>query len=201
MKIYRLIFVLMLVSATIQLAGCQRGYPTDKPPIHIIQDMYKQPKYLPQDSTSFFADGSIMRMPVEGTVARGWLMADSAYYVGIDPATGQDVKRDPLPVTLENLKRGQDRFNIFCTPCHGYQGDGKGLVIEHGFPPPPSFHSDFLRGAPDGHIYRVIHEGLNNMPSYGQQIPVRDRWAIVLYLRALQKSQNATAAQVPAGKK
>jgi mono/diheme cytochrome c family protein len=201
MRSFRFVLILTLLGIAAIQTGCERGYPNDKPPIHIIQDMYKQPKYLPQDSTNYFADGSIMRQPVEGTVARGWLLADSAYYFGIDPVTDQDVKKDPLPVTLENLKRGESRFNIFCTPCHGYLGDGKGLVIEHGFVPPPSFHTDFLREAPDGHIYRVIHEGLNNMPSYGQQIPAHDRWAIVLYLRALQKSQNATAAQVPAGKK
>jgi mono/diheme cytochrome c family protein len=201
MRILRLLIILILLCASAFMAGCQRGYPTDKPPIHIIQDMYHQPKYLPQDSSGFFADGSIMRQPVEGTVARGWLMEDSVFYVGFDPATGEDVKRAPLPVTMDNLKRGEERFNIYCTPCHGYRGDGKGLVIEHGFVPPPSFHTDFLREVPDGHLYRVIHEGQNNMPSYGQQIPARDRWTIVLYVRALQKSQNATVAQVPAGKK
>jgi mono/diheme cytochrome c family protein len=98
---------------------------------------------------------------------------------------------------MELLKRGQERFNIFCSPCHGRLGDGKGIVVERGYSPPPTFHSDRVRSFPDGHIFDVITNGIRNMPPYGPQIPASDRWAIVAYFRALQRSQNATVNDIP----
>jgi mono/diheme cytochrome c family protein len=193
MKINRWFMVLTLIGAMITTAGCRRGQPSQKPGVHIIQDMYKQPKNPPMTASDFFADGSVMRPPVEGTVARGWLKDDSIYYTGIDPMTGEDVVRAPLPINMENLKRGQDRFDVFCAVCHGYVGDGLGIMVSKGYVQPPSFHIDRLRELPDGHFYRIIREGSAIMPSYAQQIPVQDRWSIVLYIRALQLSQNAGA--------
>jgi hypothetical protein len=107
------------------------------------------------------------------------------------------VETIPLAVTREVLERGRNRFNIFCSPCHSQVGDGNGMVIERGFRHPPSFHTDRLRRAPPGHFFDVITNGFGAMPAYGYRVPVRDRWAIIAYVRALQLSQNATLAEVP----
>jgi mono/diheme cytochrome c family protein len=184
-----------LVAALLILVACQ-GTPTQRPPIDLNPDMDDQPKYLPQAKSEFFADSATMRMPVAGTVARGELRADDAYYRGMD-ADGNPVKRSPVPVTLKELERGQERFNIYCSPCHSRVGDGKGIMVQHGYVPPPSFHQDRIRDFPDGHIFDVITHGIRNMPSYAHQIPVADRWAIIAYVRALQRSQNASLNDVP----
>jgi mono/diheme cytochrome c family protein len=136
-----------------------------------------------------------MRTPPEGTVPRGFVNADQAYFEG---KAGEDfIAHNPRPITEELLKRGQNRFNIYCAPCHDRTGSGKGMVIGYGFVPPPSFHIDRVRQFADGYIFNVITHGVRNMPAYGPQIPVDDRWAIVAYLRALERSQNASLADVP----
>ena len=158
--------------------------------------MDDQPKYKAQAESKYFKNGSAMRMPVPGTVARGELFEDTKYYYGKD-ADGNPVKENPVPVTMQLLKRGQNRFNIYCSPCHGLAGDGQGIVVKRGFLPPPNFHQDLVRNYPDGHIFDVISNGIRNMPSYKHMISVEDRWAIVSYVRALQRSQDATLGDVP----
>jgi mono/diheme cytochrome c family protein len=187
---------LAVVLATALFLGCFRGTPSDKPPIHIIRDMLNEPRYNPQAESRFFPDSAAMREPVPGTVARGYLWSDSIYYYGLD-SKGNYVRQSPIPVTMELLERGRQRFDIYCSPCHGRLGDGQGMVVQRGFIPPPTFHSDRIRGFPDGEIFDVISNGVRNMPSYGDQVQVRDRWAIVSYVRALQLSQNAPLEDVP----
>jgi mono/diheme cytochrome c family protein len=186
-----LIFIVALFS------GCVRGLPSSQPPIHVNPNMYDQPKFKEQAANDFFADGAAMRQPVAGTVARGHLDEDDAYWRGIDPATNQPVAKSPVPVTEAGLKRGQERFNIYCSVCHGQAGDGQGIMIRKGYVPPPSFHTDIMRIYPDGHIFDVISHGIRNMSAYGPQIPVADRWLIINYLRTLQRSEHAALTDVP----
>ena len=185
-----------VIFALLLAAGCTRHRPSEKPPIHPIPDMDNQPKYEAQESSKFFADGKTMRDLVPGTVARGYLRNDEAYYYGITE-DGDTVETMPVTVDLELLKRGQERYDIYCSPCHSRTGDGKGIMIQRGYVPPPTFHDDRIRNFPDGHIFTVINNGIRNMPAYGSQIPVEDRWAIVAYVRALQRAQNATLEDIP----
>jgi mono/diheme cytochrome c family protein len=180
----------------ILMAGCLQGTPSENPPIHLNPNMDDQPKYKAMAESRFWTDHAATRMPVEGTVARGQLNADRIYFEGKNP-DGTLVKKSPLTIDATLLKHGQERFNIFCSPCHGHIGDGQGIVIKKGFLPAPSFHLDRLRQAEDGHFFDVISKGIRNMPSYRYQVPVHDRWAIVAYIRALQRSQNASAKDVP----
>jgi Cytochrome C oxidase, cbb3-type, subunit III len=158
------------------------------------QDMADQPKYNPLEPSTFFADGRSERPLIENTVARGSI-ADDALVIP------KDSNNFPLPVTRDLLERGQDRYKIFCTPCHGLQGDGNGMVAMRGMKHPPSYHIDRLRQAPVGYFYDVVTNGFGVMPSYAAQIPPRDRWAIIAYIRALQLSRNARAADLPPGLK
>ena len=182
------------------------------------QDMQDQPKYLAYRGSETFADSLSSRSLVEGTVPRGYLREDAEMYTGKNPngATAQpvaakagdtskaaappsnDVNEFPFPITRDILDRGQERFNIFCSPCHGVIGDGRGMIVLRGFRPPPTYHQDRLRTAPLGHFYDVITNGFATMPDYAMQIPPHERWAIVAYIRALQLSQNAQMADVPA---
>lgn len=185
----------ILVLAVI-LSACYRGRPSEKPPIHLNPNMDNQPKYRAQAASKFFEDGSTMRMPIPGTVARGGLYADGPYYFGKDE-DGNYTKTIPINVTMKMLKRGQERYNIYCSPCHGRTGEGRGIVVQRGYLPPPNFHQDYIRAYPVGQIYDVINRGVRNMPAYGPMIPVEDRWAIVAYFKALLRSQNATINDIP----
>lgn len=178
------------------LTGCYRGQPSKDEPIHLNPNMDTQPKYKPQARSDFFADGSAMREPVEGTVAREWLREDSRYYYGKDE-NGRFIEESPVEVSEEGLYRGRERFNIYCSVCHGAVGDGNGIMVKKSYIPPPTFHQDRIRGMPDGEIFEVISNGIRNMPSYRHQIPVKDRWLIISYLRALQKSQDARLDDIP----
>ena len=162
------------------------------------QDMHDQPKYRGLRASAFFADGSSARPLVEGTVARGTLQEDEAFFTGkIDKVT---VKELPFPVVVAVLYLVQERFNIYCSPCHGNTGSGNGMVVQRGFPrQPPSFHSDRLRQADAGYVFDVITNGFGVMSDYRAQIAPRDRWAIIAYIRALQLSQHAAATDVPGG--
>jgi mono/diheme cytochrome c family protein len=161
------------------------------------QDMHNQPKYRALRSSEFFPDGSSARPLVEGTVARGTLQEDVAFFTGkVGNAT---VKELPFAVDARVLDRGQERFNIYCTPCHDYAGTGHGMVVRRGFRPPPSFHEERLRNADAGYFFDVITNGFGAMPDYRAQIMARDRWAIIAYIRALQLSQHANAAAIPEG--
>ncbi len=160
------------------------------------QDMHNQPKYTALRPSEFFADGRSARPLPEGTVARGHLNDDAAFYTGKGP-DGKPLDTFPFPVTKEVIVRGQDRFNIYCTPCHDRLGYGNGMIVRRGYRKPPSYHIDRLRQAPNGYLYDVIASGFGAMPDYAAQIPPRDRWAIVAYVRALQLSQQAAIGDVP----
>jgi cbb3-type cytochrome c oxidase subunit III len=151
------------------------------------QAMEDQPRYEPLEASSFFPDGRSSRPILPGTVARGHLDDDAA--------PGDAL---PFPVTRELLDRGEERYDIFCSPCHDRVGTGDGMVVRRGYTRPPSFHIDRLREAPAGHFFEVMTQGFGAMPSYAAQVPVRDRWAITAYIRALQRSQHAALADVPA---
>jgi mono/diheme cytochrome c family protein len=159
------------------------------------QDMHDQPKYKPFRGSEFFSDGRAMRPFVEGTVARGQLRDDSPFYTG---KAGDDfVTEMPVEVTAELLERGQGEYQVFCAPCHGRTGMGDGMIVQRGFKRPISYHVDRLRQSPLGYYFDVITNGYGAMSSYASQVPVEDRWAIVAYVRALQLSQYAPAAEVP----
>jgi Cytochrome C oxidase, cbb3-type, subunit III len=173
------------IVAVLVLAGCR-------------QDMHDQPRFKPLAKSDFYADMRSAREPVEGTVARGQLHEDTYFYTGKMGNNPGDSM--PFPVTEEVLERGQERYNIFCAPCHSRVGDGRGTVPARGFPrPPPSYHIERLRQAPLGYLFDVMTNGFGIMPDYASQIPARDRWCIVAYIKALQLSQDATMADVPGG--
>lgn len=174
-------------------------------------DMQDQPRYKPYKQSDFFADKKSMREPVEGTVARGQLREDKAFWTGkketADPnaqvqtttdASGNtlvssfpnDIEKIPFVVTEEVINRGQERYNVFCIACHGAVGNGDGMIVRRGYPQPPTYHDDRLRNAPDGHLFDVMTSGWGKMNSYASQIPAADRWAIVAYIRTLQVGQS-----------
>ncbi|HXZ39442.1 MAG TPA: cytochrome c [Terriglobales bacterium] len=163
------------------------------------QDMHDQPRFKPLAKSDFYSDLRSARPPVEGTVARGQLHEDTYFYTGKVGTNPGDYM--PFPVTEAVLARGRERFNIYCSPCHSRLGDGNGMIVQRGFRTPPSYHTERLRKAPLGYFFDVMTNGFGAMPEYASQIPPRDRWAIVTYIRALQLSQNATTADVPAGQK
>ncbi|MBI5267609.1 MAG: cytochrome c [candidate division Zixibacteria bacterium] len=185
--------VIFVLLATV---GCFRDLPKDKPPYKVQTNMFEQPRYETQSESQFFPDHAAMRVPPTGTVARGFLNEDPVYYTGKDDR-GQLVARIPLPVTSELMQRGQDRYNIYCTPCHGKLGDGQGMVVKRGLLPPPPYWDPRLLAVPDGHVFDVISNGIRNMPPYKYQIPVSDRWAVVAYFRALQRAHTATINDIP----
>jgi mono/diheme cytochrome c family protein len=175
----------------------------DRTRISLIPDMDKQPKFKAQEASSFFADGRAARTEPAGTIARGELMADAAFADGRQG--GEWVNAFPLAVDAELLARGRERYGIFCAPCHGLAGYGDGIVHERalalaegGWTPPSSLHTDLVRERPLGQLYNTIGAGIRNMPAYGPQIPPRDRWAIVAYVKALQLSQHARLEDLPA---
>lgn len=161
------------------------------------QDMHDQPKYIPLRPSDFFLDGRSARPLPEGTVARGHLNDDTAFYTG-KGADGKPINDFPFPVTKEVILRGEQRFNVYCTPCHDRTGSGNGMIVRRGYRRPPTYHSDRLRQIPNGYIYDVITNGFGAMPDYSAQVAPRDRWAIVAYIRALQLSQQASINDVPA---
>lgn len=180
-----------------------RGVKADRTRLRPIQNMGTQQKYLPQTENPLFADSRAMRPEVEGTVRRGAALDDGAFSQGRGP-DGQFVAEFPVTVNRALLLRGQERYNVYCSPCHGLSGSGDGIVArradalqEGTWVPPLSYHVDQVRGRPVGHIFNTITHGIRNMPAYGSQVSVADRWAIVAYVRALQRSQNATVADVP----
>lgn len=188
--------VITLVGLTMIVSGCGRERSSEATPVHLVDNMDNQPRYEAQGPSAFFDDHMAMRQPVEGTIARGQLIEDPVYNTGLD-LNGDTLVVSPVPISFNLLVRGQDRFDIYCAPCHGRVGDGKGTVSLRGMLPPPTFHSDSLRGRTDGHMFDVITNGKGNMPSYSFQVRVDDRWAIVAYVRALQRSQYASDADMP----
>ena len=198
--------LLLMLLLVLLAVGCRR-------------DMQDQPKMKPYRGTTFFGDGTSMRQPIDGTIARGQLRSDTEYYTGkkskssgstatttATPATQpqtagaqansfpDDVDTFPFPVTKEVVDRGHERYNIFCSACHGLTGNGDGMIVRRGFRRAASFNDDRLRQAPIGHFFDAMTNGWGAMPSYASQIPVQDRWAIISYIRALQLSQQNNAA-------
>jgi mono/diheme cytochrome c family protein len=163
------------------------------------QDMHDAPRIEPFEANSFFPDGRGSRTPPAGTVARGWLREDEALYTG--KVNGQFVDTFPMAITHDDLKRGQQRFNIYCSPCHGRLGDGNGMVVQRGLRQAASYHNDRLRQERIGYFFDVVTNGFGAMQGYAEQVPVRDRWLIAAYVRALQLSQNAKIDDVPADKR
>ena len=172
------------IAGAMLLAGCR-------------MDMHIQPKYLPYEESAFFADGRSERQPVEDTVARGELRLDELYYSGRE--NGVVVDKFPFPITKADLERGRERFNVYCTPCHDYTGSGNGMIVQRGFPQPPSYHIQRLREAAAGHFFEVMTNGFGEMYSYAARIEPADRWRIAAYIRVLQASQDAKVDDVPAG--
>jgi mono/diheme cytochrome c family protein len=162
-------------------------------------DMHTQPKYKSDDPSTFFPDGRANRPEVADTVARGHLRSDELLYTG--RVNGVVAEQFPFPITRQVLERGRARYNIYCSPCHDYTGSGRGMIVQRGFPPPPSYHLDRLRRAPAGHFFEVMTDGYGAMYSYAGRITPEDRWAIVAYIRALQRSQHATLDDVPAAER
>lgn len=158
-------------------------------------DMHDQPKYEVYEESSFFPDNKASRVSPEGTVAQGRLREDLLFYTG--KVDNQDSQVFPFPITEEMLRRGQERYNVFCSPCHDRAGTGQGMIVERGMTRPPSFHTVRLREAPPGYLFDVITNGFGAMFSYASRVPPEDRWAIIAYIRALQLSQNATYGLVP----
>jgi mono/diheme cytochrome c family protein len=171
----------LAAACLLAICGCDR----------LRQDMATQPKNRPLSPSDFFHDGRSERPLLENTVARGSLENDQLLIA-------KDSNAFPLPVDEALLERGQQRFGIYCTPCHGLQGDGNGMVALRGMKHPPSYHIDRLRESPNGYFYDVITNGFGQMYGYAAQIPPRDRWAIVAYVRALQLSRHARASDLPA---
>jgi mono/diheme cytochrome c family protein len=208
------IIVIAATFCALSLAGCQ-------------QKMASQPSFGPDDPCEFFSDGAAARPPVTGTVARGHLRTDAALYFGRNelpatPVVGQALKPAPadsgdaqtllqaeaqqftgtvdafpFSITRDIVERGRNRYMIYCVVCHDAVGNGAGKIVERGYTKPPSYHIDRLRAAPVGYLFRVVSQGYGSMPSYAGQIPVRDRWAIVSYVRALQLSQHYPADKLP----
>jgi mono/diheme cytochrome c family protein len=176
----------LLFGGLVLLAGCR-------------QDMHDQPKFKPLRADPFFADGRSARPLVAGTVARGTLQEDDHLFIG--RVNNEFVTTFPFPVAEQVIRRGQERFNIFCSPCHGGLGDGEGAIVQRGLKQPPSFHIDRLRESPVGYFFNVITNGFGAMFDYSDRISVRDRWAIIAYIRALQLSQNAKIDDVPQEKR
>ncbi len=159
------------------------------------QDMHDQPRYEPLEASTFFADGRASRPPVTGTVARGQLFDDPHLYEG--KTDGEFATTFPFEVTMDVMQRGRERYDIFCSPCHDRLGTGQGMVVQRGLSGPVSFHDQRLRDAHPGYLFDVITRGFGRMSGYAAQIPVKDRWAIVAYTRALQESRTAGLADVP----
>jgi hypothetical protein len=172
----------VLAACGIFLAGCNEEL--------LRQDMANQPKNKPLSESDFFADGRSERPLIENTVARGSIANDEL-------VVPKDSNAFPLPIDEKLLERGEVRYKIYCTPCHGLQGDGNGMIVMRGMKRPPSYHIDRLRQSPNGYYFDVITNGFGSMYSYSAQIPPKDRWAIIGYIRALQLSRNAKASELP----
>jgi mono/diheme cytochrome c family protein len=191
----------LALTSLVVLTGCARGCTSSRPPIHINPSMDDQPKVLAQTASKFFYDGASMRQPVPGTVPIGGLKEDAAFFTG-KGADGQFVATIPgtVPGTKNEalLERGRQRYGIYCQPCHDARGDGKGILFERGNVPTASFHQDKILKYPDGQIFDVITNGTGLMSGYRWPIPPADRWAIIGYVRELERKRLASAAGTPA---
>jgi mono/diheme cytochrome c family protein len=181
----------LALTSTVVLAGCARGCTSSRPPIHLNPSMDDQPKVLSQTASTFFFDGASMRQPVPGTIPIGGLKEDAAFFTG-KGADGQFIAK--IPVTLDEavLERGHQRYTIYCQPCHDARGDGKGILFQRGNVPTASFHDEKILKYPDGQIFDIMTNGMGLMPSYRWPIPTADRWAIIAYIRELERKRLAS---------
>ena len=184
MKSLRAVTGFGAMAAMLVLAGCR-------------QDMHNQPKMVPQRGSSVFADGRSVRPQIMNTVARSQGHEDAYFFTGL--VAGKEGDGMPLPVTIELLERGQERYNIYCTACHSRVGNGVGMIVQRGYRPAGNFHTERLRNAPLGHFFAVMTNGFGAMPDYSAQLTPADRWAVAAYIRALQLSQNAKQSDVASG--
>ena len=175
---FRLSLFSLALAAVLFSSGCR-------------QDMQDQPRYKPLSATNFFGDGRSSRPAIDDTVARGQLHIDSARFTG--KVNGKDIDFMPIQITKADVERGQQRFNIYCSPCHGQLGNGHGMIVSRGLRQPPSYLDPRLVDAPIGHFFDVMSNGYGSMYSYASRVAVDDRWRIAAYIRALQMSQNAPA--------
>ncbi len=198
-----------LVALTISVMGF-RGMNSTQAPIQVFPDMDQQAKYKPQASSAFFADGRADRQPVSGTVPRGrdengsadpaFLRADDAHYAGKNP-DGTFVRGFPIEVSEGLIRRGENRYQIYCAPCHGALGDGQGITKRYGMVATPSYHDDRLRNMPEGEIFNTITHGKNTMQPYADKLTPDERWAVIAYVRALQRAAHAKIDDVPLEKR
>jgi mono/diheme cytochrome c family protein len=192
-------FLLILALSVVAVMGVfgKRGHTFKQPPLEIFPDMDRQPKLRPQQPNLTFGNGRSSQEPVPGTVARGDHYENNAVNAGRQPGTTNFVPTIPIPVTEQVVARGQQRFNIYCLPCHGAGGDGNGIVKKYGYGTIRSIHEKVVVQQPDGEIFNTITHGKSTMYPYGSQLSVEDRWAVVAYVRALQRSRLATLDEVP----
>lgn len=199
---YSLLFVVVLLVSVLGF----RGMRSTEPPIEVFPDMDRQAKYKPQGQSAFFADGRADRPQVAGTVPRGrsevgapdpaYLRSEDARFQG-RAADGSFVTAFPVAVDESMIRRGRDRYMIYCAPCHGALGDGNGITKRYGMVATPTFHDDRIRALPHGEIFHTITHGKNTMMAYGDKLAPDDRWAVVAYVRALERARHATLADVP----
>jgi mono/diheme cytochrome c family protein len=194
---YFLALVFLVAVVVVSIAGF-RGGMSRRPPIELIPDMVRQAKVRPQTPTDYFTNGLSSREAVAGTIARGLPFADVPENTGKETGTTNFVAVNPVPVTAQLLARGRERFEINCLPCHGPQGDGRGITSKYGMAVLANLHDPRIVRLADGEIFNTIANGKNLMQGYGANVPAPDRWAIVAYVRALQLSRLGTEAEVPA---
>ena len=180
-----------LVLALFMIIGCEGTTDIER----LRQEMYNQSRFEPLEKNTFFADQRSSRPWIKGTVARGHLRIDAHLYTGI--VDGNPAETFPFPITRDVILRGRERYNIYCSPCHGQEGDGRGMVVRRGMKQPPSYHIERLQNETPGYFFDVMTNGFGAMYSYASRIKPRDRWAIIAYIQALQLSQNATLDDVP----
>ena len=190
----------LALTFVVGLTGCARGCTSSRPPIRINPSMFNQPKVLPQAASDFFYNGASMREPVPGTVAIGGLREDAAFFTG-KGADGQFVATIPVTVDAAVLERGHQRYVIYCQPCHDAKGDGKGILFQRGNVPTASFHQEKILKYADGQIFDVVTNGFGLMPPYRWPIPPADRWAIIAYVRELERKRQSSATTAPADSK
>ncbi len=186
----------LVLTSVVAASGCARGCTSSRPPIHLNPSMDDQPKVRPQTASSFFYNGASMREPVPGTVAIGGLQEDGPFFTG-KGADGQFVATSPVTVDEAVLARGRERYGIYCQPCHDARGDGRGILFQRGNVPTATFHQEKVLKYPDGQIFDVITNGMGLMQGYRWPIPPADRWAIIAYVRQMQRDRLARAASAP----
>ena len=187
----------LVLTSVVAASGCVRGCTSSRPPIHLNPSMDDQPKVRPQAASNFFYNGASMREPVPGTIPIDGLQEDGAFFTGKGP-DGQFVATSPVTVDEAVVERGRERYGIYCEPCHDARGDGRGILFERGSVPTATFHQDKVLKYPDGQIFDVITNGMGLMSGYRWPIPPADRWAIIAYVRELQRDRLARAAAAPA---